>query len=84
MEAVIWFGIAALIVIAAVIAAIGRPGDGPGRGGRNVASRGSRRRVGSYSGVAGYGAWSGDSGSSGCGDSSGGGSSGGDCGGGGF
>ncbi len=45
MEAVIWFGIAAIIVIALVIAAIGRPPDGPGgtRGGRApVARRGAR------------------------------------------
>lgn len=95
MEAVIWIGIAAIIVIAAVIAAIGRPGGGPGRKSRsrNVRSSNSRRRVGSYSGAGGdysssaaYGAstWSGDSGSSSCGDSSGGGfSGGGDCGGGG-
>jgi hypothetical protein len=92
VEAVIWIGIAAIIVIAAVIAAIGRPGDGPGRGGRsrNVGSSNARRRVGSYSGAGGYsgtyaaGAWSGDSGSGSCGDGSGGGGfSGGDCGGGG-
>ncbi|MHA6617377.1 hypothetical protein [Pseudonocardia sp. DLS-67] len=85
VEAVIWIGIAAIIVIAAVIAAIGRPGGGPGRDG----SSNTRRRVGSYSGVGGNsgaysaGAWSGDSGSGSCGDSSGGGYSGGDCGGGG-
>lgn len=88
VEAVIWIGIAAIIVIAAVIAAIGRPGGGPGRGG--VGSSNTRRRVGSYSGAGGgysgaysAGAWSGDSGSGSCGDSSGGGYGGGDCGGGG-
>jgi hypothetical protein len=92
VEAVIWIGIAAIIVIAAVIAAIGRPGGGSGRKSRsrNVGSSNSRRRIGSYSGAGGYSsaygasAWSGDTGvSSGCGDSSGGGFSGGDCGGGG-
>jgi hypothetical protein len=73
VEAVIWFGIAAIIVIALVIAAIGRPGDGPGRRGRNVGSGNPRRRVGSRSGGGDYGSayvasgWSGDSGSSSCG-----------------
>ncbi|TQM35051.1 hypothetical protein [Pseudonocardia cypriaca] len=42
MEAVIWFGIAAIIVIALVIAAIGRPPDGPG-GDREPVARGSSR-----------------------------------------
>jgi hypothetical protein len=48
VEAVIWFGIAAIIVIALVIAAIGQPPDGPG-GTRSTGDRargGSRRRVG--------------------------------------
>lgn len=89
VEAVIWIGIAAIIVIAAVIAAIGRPGGGRGSGSRSVGSGNARRRVGSYSGAGGYsgaygaGAWGGDSGSGSCGDSSAGGFSGGDCGGGG-
>jgi hypothetical protein len=88
VEAVIWIGIAAIIVIAAVIAAIGRPGGGPGRKSRsrNVGSSNSRRRVGSYSGAGSYGGasiWSGDSGASSCGDSSGGGFGGGGDGGGG-
>jgi hypothetical protein len=79
VEAVIWIGIAAIIVIAAVIAAIGRPGSGPGgrkSRSRDVGSINSRRRTGSYSGAAGYGGvstWSGDSGAGSCGDSSGGG-----------
>jgi len=48
VEAVIWFGIAAIIVIALVIAAIGRPPDGPGGAGGNRApvARGSSRRGG--------------------------------------
>jgi hypothetical protein len=41
VEAVIWFGIAAIIVIALVIAAIGQPPDGPG-GTRSTAARGDR------------------------------------------
>ncbi|TWF78542.1 hypothetical protein FHX44_114465 [Pseudonocardia hierapolitana] len=83
METVIWFGIAAIIVIALVIAAIGRPGDGPGRHGRNVGSDNPRPRVGSRSGGGHSSAyvasgWSGDTGSSSCGgDSSGGGCGGG-------
>jgi hypothetical protein len=93
VEAVIWIGIAAIIVIAAVIAAIGRPGGGSGRTSRSrtVGSSRSRSRVGSYSGGGDYSGayitstWSGDTGSGSCGgDSSGGGfSGGGDCGGGG-
>jgi hypothetical protein len=45
VEAVIWFGIAAIIVIALVIAAIGRPPDGPGGTGdsRAPVARGSSR-----------------------------------------
>jgi hypothetical protein len=45
VEAVIWFGIAAIIVIALVIAAIGRPPDGPGGTGddREPVARGSSR-----------------------------------------
>jgi hypothetical protein len=45
MEAVIWFGIAAIIVIALVIAAIGRPADGPG-GARTTPTPGDREPVG--------------------------------------
>jgi hypothetical protein len=76
---VIWIGIAAIVVIAVVIAAIGKPGDGHG-GTRNAATHRSRSRVGSSRGYGGTGAyggghaastWGGDSGS--CGDSSGGG-----------
>lgn len=84
VETVIWFGIAAIIVIAVVIAAIGSPGDGPGRHGRSVGGDDTRRRVGSRSGgsagrSSAYVAsgWS-DTGSSSCGgDSSGGGCGGG-------
>jgi hypothetical protein len=45
VETVIWFGIAAIIVIALVIAAIGQPPDGPGgtRGGRAPVARGGAR-----------------------------------------
>jgi hypothetical protein len=66
VEAVIWIGIAAIVVIAVVIAAIGRPGDG-GIGQRvrgagtnrtrvyssqaAAATSNSRRRAGSYSTV---------------------------------
>lgn len=80
VEAVILFGVAALIVIAVVIAAIGRPGDGPGRGGREIVETGAHRRAGYSSSAAVY-AWTGSS-SSGCGDSSGGGGA--SCGGGSF
>jgi hypothetical protein len=85
VETVIWFGIAAIIVIALVIAAIGSPGDGPGRHGRSVGGD-TRHRVGSRSGSAhsaGHSSayvasgWS-DTGSNSCGgDSSGGGCGGG-------
>jgi hypothetical protein len=81
---VIWIGIAAIIVIALVIAAIGKPGDGHG-GTRNARTHRNRSRrysgAGAYSGGHAVSTWGGDSGS--CGDSSGGGFSGGDCGGGG-
>jgi hypothetical protein len=81
---IIWIGVAAIIVIALVIAAIGKPGDGPG-GTRNARTHRNRASVGrgssrSYSGA--VSTWGGDSGGWG-GDSSGGGFSGGDCGGGG-
>ncbi|OLT02952.1 hypothetical protein BJF90_27870 [Pseudonocardia sp. CNS-004] len=79
MEAVIWIGVAAMIVIAAVIAAIGRPGGGPGGKRR---SRTVRSTAGHNSGLV-ASMWSSDTGSSSCGDSSGGGFGGGDGGGGG-
>ena len=85
MQTVIWIGIAAIIVIAAVIAAIGRPGDGPGGSRvRNVRSGSSQRRVRTFSGVAGHGStyggssWGGDTGFGGsCGGDGGGSCSGG-------
>jgi hypothetical protein len=86
---IIWIGIAAIIVIALVIAAIGKPGDGDG-GTRKAAAHRNRSRVGRsrrYSGASAYGGGhaastsGGDSGS--CDAGSGGGFSGGDCGGGG-
>jgi hypothetical protein len=72
VEAVIWIGIAAIIVIALVIATVERPGDGPGGRGREVARSGSRRRSGDRSSAYAASVWSGDTGSGGCGDSSGG------------
>jgi hypothetical protein len=88
VQTVIWIGIAAIIVIATVIAAIGQPPAGPGRQSRDrgVQRSNARRRVGSYSG-GGYVAssWSGDTGSGSCGGDGGGscgGDGGGSCGGG--